>query len=158
LNRVTVRVGSTREFGAGLFLACIAAASWWEASDLPYGSLASPGPGLMPKTTALVLFLGAAALIVRAFRETGSLELPGWRGPFFIFGSIMIFALLIRSGGLIVATPAAIMFSAMGDENFRAKEAVTIAVVVTLGCILLFTTILNLPLPVIGTMFSIPSS
>jgi hypothetical protein len=56
-----------------------------------------------------------------------------------------LFAALIRPFGLIVATYLAFMVSILGSSEMRWIESVIAAAVMTLGCVLLFVYLLNLP-------------
>ena len=93
---------------------------------------------------------GGLLLVVLSMTEAGD-QLEAWsvRGLFFIIGGIVIFALTIQSLGLIVAGPAAMVFGSMASPEFRWLEAVIFSVVLTAICILLFKTLLGLPIPVV---------
>jgi hypothetical protein len=146
-------IKSTQEFGAGLFLIAVAAFFFWQAVQLPHGSLRAMGPGMLPQTLAVMVAAGGVGLIITSMIANGpALERWSIRGPFFIFGGIVLFALLIRTFGLAVAGPVSMIFGTLGSEEFNAKEATIFSIVLTAICILLFKTLLRLPIPVIGTV------
>ena len=146
-------IKSTQELGAGLFLMAVAAFAYWQGFDLPRGSLRAMGPGMLPMALALMVGTGGLLMVIYSFFEAGPrLERWSLRGPFFVFGGIIIFALLIRTCGLIVAGPASMIFGMLASEEFRLKEAAIFSIAMTVLCILLFKTLLRLPIPVIGAV------
>lgn len=146
-------IKSTQELGAGLFLMAVAAFAYWQGFDLPRGSLRAMGPGMLPMALAFMVGAGGLLMVIYSFLEVGPrLERWSLRGPFFVFGGIIIFALLIRTCGLIVAGPASMIFGSMASPEFRLKEAGIFAVIMTAFCVLLFKVLLRLPIPVIGPL------
>lgn len=146
-------IKSTQEFGAGLFLIAVAAFFFWQALDLPHGSLRAMGPGMLPQSLTVMVALGGLGLILTSiFAEGPPLERWSIRGPFFIFGGIVLFSLLIRTFGLAVAGPVSMVFGTLASTEFRWKESVIFSVCLTAICILLFKVLLRLPIPVIGTV------
>jgi hypothetical protein len=152
-DQSTGLIKSTQELGAGLFLIAVALFAYWQGFDLPRGSLRAMGPGMLPMALAIMVGTGGLLMVIYSFIEVGPrLERWSLRGPFFVFGGIIIFALLIRTCGLIVAGPASMIFGMLASEEFRLKEATIFSVAMTVLCILLFKTLLRLPIPVIGTV------
>ena len=142
-------VRAPQDFAAGLFLVAIAAFAFWQAYDLPVGSLRAMGPGMLPRSVAVLVGAGGVALAIYSFFEDGpAMDRWHWRGPFFILGGIVLFALTIRSLGLMFAGPIAMFFGSMATDEFRWKEALIFSVALTALCILLFKVILRLPIPV----------
>jgi hypothetical protein len=143
----------TEDIAAGLFLALIAAFFLWQAWDLPLGRLRAMGPGMLPVSIATILGAGGLMLALAAFLKGGPiLTTPHVRGLFFILGGIILFGLLIRTMGLIVAGPVAMIFGSFATSEVRPVEAVIFAVVMTTFCILLFKYALGLPIPVVAFM------
>jgi putative tricarboxylic transport membrane protein len=146
-------IKSTQEFGAGLFLIAVAAFFYWQGLDLPRGTLRAMGPGMLPMALTVMVGIGGLLMVFYSFFELGPrLERWSLRGPFFIFGGIIVFALLIRTCGLIVAGPASMIFAMRASDEFEWKEATVFSIAMTIICILLFKTLLRLPIPVIGTV------
>ncbi|MDB5642272.1 MAG: hypothetical protein JWN07_1589 [Hyphomicrobiales bacterium] len=152
-QKSTGLIKSTQEFGAGLFLVAVAAFFFWQALELPHGSLRAMGPGMLPQSLAVMVAIGGAALILTSILSDGPpLERWSIRGPFFIFGGIVLFSLLIRTFGLAVAGPVSMVFGTLASTEFRWKESVIFSIILTAVCILLFKVLLRLPIPVIGTV------
>ncbi len=152
-DQSTGLIKSTQELGAGLFLMAVAAFAYWQGFDLPRGSLRAMGPGMLPMALTFMVGAGGLLMVIYSFFEAGPrLERWSLRGPFFIFGGIIVFALLIRSCGLMVAGPASMIFAMLASDEFEWKEATIFSIAMTIICILLFKTLLRLPIPVIGTL------
>ncbi len=146
-------VRSSQNLGAGLFLMAIALFAFWQAQELPRGTLNAMGAGMLPQSLAAFLFIGGLALALSGLLVKGeAMERWSLRGPIFIFGGIILFSLLIRTCGLVIAGPVAMIFGSMASDEFNWKEATVFALILTGICILLFKVLLRLPIPVIGAM------
>lgn len=142
-----------QDAAAGLFLVSVAAFFLWQGSGLDMGTLRSMGPGMLPRSLALIV-LGLGCLIMFNASVADGPALESWqlRGPVFVIGSILIFALLIRSTGLLVAGPLTMIVGAYASDEFRLKETLIFSALMTAFCILLFKVMLKLPIPVIAFM------
>jgi hypothetical protein len=162
-------VRSPVDLAGGVFLLALAALGFAGGFNLPTGTLSGIGSGLLPKTVAVLIGAFGVLLIVQGLLFEGS-RLEQWhlRGPVYVLGSVLVFALLIRGStlnfggvlgipllatikvpglGLIVAGPLAVIVSAFADKSTRPAEIAIYSVVITLLCGLLFKEALNLPIP-----------
>jgi hypothetical protein len=162
-------VKSPLDFAGGVFLLVLAALGFAGGFNLPTGTLSGIGSGLLPKSLAVLVAVFGAALVVQALLFEGE-RLERWhmRGPVFVLGAVLLFALIIRGStlnfggvfgipvlttvkvpalGLIVAGPIAIVVSAFADKSTRPGEIAVFAVAITLLCSILFKELLNLPIP-----------
>ena len=64
-----------------------------------------------------------------------------------VSGSVVAYGYLMKPGGLIVATIAAVVVGALGGEEFRWKEVAILTVVLVLFSWLVFVRGLTLPFP-----------
>ena len=145
-RRPTTR--SAIDIAGGLFLLAIAAVGYIGGFNLPVGHLSGIGSGLLPKTLAVLVAAFGIMLIVQGLFGTGpALERWAIRGPFFVLGAVVLFALTIRWGGLIVAGPLAVIMAALGSDETRPMEIAIFAVALTLLSGLMFKELLNLPIP-----------
>ena len=162
-------VKSPLDLAGGLFLVALAVIGFAGAFNLPTGTLSGIGSGPVPQTVEVLIAAFGVLLIANAFLYEGD-RLEQWhlRGPLFVLGGVVAFALLIRGStltfgdifgipvlatvkvpglGLIVAGPLAVIISAFADRSTRPVEIVVYAVVITLLSGLLFKEFLNLPIP-----------
>lgn len=137
-----------QDFLGGLLILAVSALSVWLGSDLPIGTLGGMGPGMMPRSVAVLLGILGIALIVTSLLERGQ-GLGAWslRGMLFVLAAILVFAYSVRPLGLAVAAPLAILISAFASSDTRWGETLLFSVVMTAFCIGLFKYALGLPIP-----------
>jgi len=148
-----LRARSPQDVAAGLFLVGVAAFALWQADDLPLGTLRAMGPGMLPRALAVLVGVAGLILAVSAFFEDGE-PLTRWhlRGPIFILGAVVVFALTVRTLGLAFAGPLSMIIGSMATPEMRWKETVIFSIAMTVFCILLFKVALSLPIPVVAFM------
>lgn len=147
----SVRFG--REFGGGMFLVLLAIAGLIGSWPLSFGQLSGIGPGLMPRTTAVLVGAIGIVLILQGFIfRSEPLDRWSLRGIVFVLGAIAVFAASIRTLGLAFAAPASILLASLGDPDTRWKEIVPFAIVLSAFCIGLFKYLLRLPIPLAPTV------
>lgn len=148
---------SSQDFGAGVFLLVIAGVAFFGSLGLNFGHGNSVGPGMMPRAMAVLIASFGALFIVQSLLADGS-PLDRWsiRGPLFVLGAALVFAWTIRPLGVIVAGPLAVMIASMADKDTKLIEIIPYAVILTLGCIGLFSYGLRLPMPVWPTSIPYP--
>ena len=142
-------VKAPQDMAAGLFLLALAAFAVWLGSNLPAGTLRAMGPGMLPFWVSMLIAAVGVGLVVSALTNEGSM-LARWslRGPFFILGAILTFAVTVRPLGLIVAGPLVVAISGFAAPDTRWGELLLFAVGMTALCIGLFSYVLRLPIPV----------
>jgi hypothetical protein len=161
-NIGTMRPGPVRSpqsLAGGFLLVALAALALWLTHDLDQGTLNAMGPAMLPRWLAIGVGLSGLALLAFAFIKDGDLlERWGLRGPVFVIGAILAFALSIRpfsmAGlntpglGLLVAGPLAIILGGYATPEARLRDLVILALSLTPFCMVLFGDLLNLPIPV----------
>ncbi len=162
-------IKSSMDFGAGLFLLALGLIGLAGGYNLPFGTLSGIGSGLLPRVVSLLVAVFGLMLVVQAFLAEGD-RLERWhlRGPVFVLGAVLLFAVFIRGStlhlggvagipliasakvpplGLIVAGPLAVMVSGFASNETRPLEIAVFGVVMTLLSGLLFKELLGLPIP-----------
>jgi putative tricarboxylic transport membrane protein len=144
--RLGFSVRGPRDFWGGLVLILVAILALWAARDLPGQRGFAFGPGTAPRLFAGILaVLGAGVALVGLFVDGPRIERYKVRGPVLVIIAILLFAALIRPFGLVVSTFLAFIVSVSGSHEIRWVEAIIAAAAMTVGCILLFVYLLNLP-------------
>lgn len=162
-------VRSPLDFAGGIFLLAVAALGFAGAFTLPFGTLSGIGSGLMPKVVATLVAAFGVLILLQALVWDGD-YLEGWhlRGPVFVLGAVLVFAMVIRGStltlggfaglpvlasvkvpplGLVVAGPLAVMLSSLAAKETRPVEVLVFSIVMTLACGILFKELLHLPIP-----------
>jgi putative tricarboxylic transport membrane protein len=141
-----VPVRSPQDFYGGLALVLLATFALIASAELPGQRGFAFGPGTAPRLFAGALaFMGAAVALVGVLTDGPRIEKYKIRGPALVIVGISLFAALIRPFGLVIATYLAFIISITGSKEMRWIESVIAATVMTLGCVLLFVYLLNLP-------------
>ena len=137
-----------QDFVGGLLIVGVSAFAFWLGSDLPIGTLGGMGPGMMPRSAAVLLgLLGITLILVSLFERGEALDALSLRGMLFVLGAILVFAYSVRPLGLAVAAPVAILIAAFASSETRWGETLLFSVVMTAFCIGLFKYALGLPIP-----------
>lgn len=134
---------------AGLALVALGAVAFWLTADLAGSRGPLLGPGSLPRAAAgIILGLGVVIAAIGWLYEDDPAARWRLRGPLFLLGSVLVFAVLVRTLGLAVATPAAILVGGLASPETRPLEIVIFAVALTAFCIGLFRYALGLPIPI----------
>ena len=162
-------IKSSVDLGAGLFLVALGLLGLAGGYNLPFGTLSGIGSGLLPRVVSLLVGTFGLMLVLQAFLAEGD-RLEKWhlRGPVFVLGGVLLFAVVIRGStlhlggiagipliasakvpalGLIVAGPLAVIVSGFASSETRPLEVAIFGCVMTLLCGLLFKELLGLPIP-----------
>jgi Tripartite tricarboxylate transporter TctB family len=158
--RSGLAIRAPQSLAGGILLLALAALALMLTRDLDQGTLTTMGPAMLPRWLAIGVGLAGLALVVATFlREGDSMEHWGLRGPAFVIGAILAFALTIRPFsvggglaipglGLVVAGPLAIILGGYATPEARLRDLVLLALSLTPFCMVLFGDLLNLPIPV----------
>jgi len=137
-----------QDFAGGLVVIAVAAFAFWQAADLPVGTLGSMGPGMLPRSLAVLFGLLGALLLVDSVLEAGpALEPWSIRGPVLVVVAMVAFGLTVRPLGLVVAGPLAIVIAALASSEVRWVETIVVGLLMSIFCIGLFKFALGLPIP-----------
>lgn len=140
-----------RDFAAGAFLVLVAALILWATWDLPLGRGVRLGPGFVPFVLGCMIALLGTGIMVWSARFS-ELRTAAWRvaplALFGVIGAIAVFALVLERFGLAVASPLLVVIASLGFGRLRPLEVTALAIVLTLGAVLLFSYALGLTIPV----------
>jgi len=141
-----VPVRGPQDFYGGLALVLLGTFALIASAELPGQRGFAFGPGTAPRLFAIILSLvGAGVAVIGAFSDGPRIEKYKIRGPALVLVGISLFAALIRPFGLVFATYLAFIISIMGSKEMKWVESLIAATAMTLGCVLLFVYLLNLP-------------
>jgi len=143
---MALKIRSMKDFSAGLMFIGIGGLFGIGANQYPMGTAVRMGPAYFPSilgwgTVALGLFVLVESFMVDDERPTP----VAWRPLILVLGSVVAFAALINTGGLITATIALIIIAALGGHEFKWKEAIISAALMSLTVWAIFDKALGLP-------------
>jgi hypothetical protein len=157
-------IKSQLDLAAGLLLVGIALVGIYGSLGLRFGQMTSVGPALMPRSVAVLVGVFGVGLVVTSFLSVGP-RLERWhlRGPFFVLGSVLLFAMTIRGStltfgslkiaipqlGLAIAGPLTVLFASLADRDTKWVEILIFTVFLTIACVGMFKFLLRLPIPIL---------
>ncbi len=142
-----------RNIVAGGLLAVFGVVFFLYALQYEPGTARSMGPGFFPRVLGVLITLcGIAvllpALISRAREGHVDLTMPRLRPFFWICASVALFAILIKTVGLVPTTIVVVAVAAFAEPEAQIKSVAILALSITLMAYLLFSVALGLPIPV----------
>jgi len=152
-----MKLAQRRDYYAGALMMLIGAGAAVIGSRYQMGSLTRMGPGFFPTALGVLLALigaiiaGSASMTAPAAADEAAMR-PDWRGWFGIVAGAGLFIALASHAGLVPATLACVFVAALGDRGNSWKEALLLAVGVTIFGTLLFAYGLRIQIPMFGSM------
>ena len=143
---MALKIRSMKDFSAGLMFIAIGGLFAIGATQYPMGTAVRMGPAYFPS----ILGWGTVALGFMVFVESFLVddEKPTpvkWRPLLLVIASVMAFAAIVNTGGLITATVVLIITAALGGHEFKWKEAIISAVLMSITVWAIFDKALGLP-------------
>jgi hypothetical protein len=142
---------NNRDFIAGLLFIVLGVLAVALARDYPLGTTMRMGPGYFPTALGVILFLFGVAVLARGIRLGEKVKGEwGWRPLALIAFSIVLFGFLLDRAGMIPAIVVTLFVAAAAGHEFRLKEVLLLAVVMTVFSVAVFSWGLKLPYPLLG--------
>jgi len=147
-------IRSTKDFWTGLIYIFFGSSALIIARDYGMGKAIKMGPAYFPTVLGgLIIILGIISL-VRSFLKTGTpIGRLTFKGLALVVVSTVLFGLLVRGAGLVIALPLLVIISASASKDFRWIPSLLMAAGLTLFCALVFLKGLGIPLPILGPWF-----
>lgn len=162
-----MNIKSQKDFFSGLmFMGVGVAFAWGAATNYTVGTGARMGPGYFPLLLGVLLaILGAAITFEALVVETEDGEKIGtfaWKPLFFIIAANVVFGVLLGglpsirlpAFGLIVAIYALTVIASMAGDEFKLKEVLVLATVLSIMSYLAFIVLLKLQFSVWPTFIT----
>jgi len=147
-------IRSSKDFWTGLIYIFFGSSALIIARDYQMGTAIKMGPSYFPTILGgLMIIIGTISLI-RSFLKTGT-PIGGFtfKGLTLVVVSTVLFGLLVRGAGLVIALPVLVFVSAFASREFRWGPSLIMAAGLTLFCIAVFLKGLGIPLPILGSWF-----
>ena len=146
-----MKIKSQRDFWSGLMFVCVGLAFAIGATNYSMGNSARPGPGSFPLILSVIMaILGGVVLFKALTIETEDGDPVGgmaWRPLIVIVLAIVVFGLALPRLGLLLTVPLLIFIVSQAGDEFRWKEVLANAVVLTVAAWAIFVLGLKLTLP-----------
>jgi hypothetical protein len=150
--RMSLEIRNNRDLLAGLFFIVIGAAAMYIASGYRFGTTTQMGPGYFPILLAIALILLGAVVSIRGLRMREQITVS-WspRAMIVLTLVIILFAVLMPFAGFVPAVAALVAASSAASSEFKFREMVILAVIVTSLTTGLIVFALGLPYPLFGS-------
>jgi putative tricarboxylic transport membrane protein len=153
-NDLSPYIRNVKDFWTGIIYVAFGSAVIFIAREYGMGTGIKMGPAYFPTILSLLLILIGIISLIRSFIQPGTpISALTFRGLFLVIGSTLLFGLIVRGAGLVIALPVLVIVSSYASIQFRWKAALALAAALTFSCILIFLKGLGVPLPVVGSWF-----
>jgi len=148
---VATRIPNPKDFWTGVIFMVVGGAAVVLARDYPFGTTFKMGPGYFPTVLGALLALVGLITVLRGLLRSGTeVGAMAYREMFLVLMATLLFGLLLRGAGLIVAVVLLVVVAAYASRFFRWKSAVTLGVGMAAFCVVVFIKALGLPIPMLG--------
>jgi putative tricarboxylic transport membrane protein len=139
---------SPQDIVGGIVLVLISLLALYLVRDLPATGRVGFASGTAPRLFAYgLIVLGCAVAITGWIKEGPGIERFSFRGLVAILGSVLLFAVMIRTFGLALTGIPMVLLASTATKDFRWKEAIVFAAGITAFCAMLFPFALGQPIP-----------
>ncbi len=153
---VALRIPNPKDFWTGVIFVAFGAAGVLLARDYPFGTSLKMGPGYFPTVLGLLLAGVGLLIVLRGlFRSGTAVGSFAYRELVLVLLGTVLFGLLLRGAGLIVAVLLLVGVSAHASRKFRWGTTVALGVGMAAFCVLVFVKALGMPIPVLGPWFGL---
>jgi hypothetical protein len=137
-----------KDFWAGVLFIVLGGAAMLIALDYAMGTAGRMGPGYFPRWLGGILCALGALLVLRSFRlQADRIAFPTFKPVLIVLASVFLFALTVPRLGLVLSTILTVMVASTASHEYRWKESIIAAVVLSLFVLLAFRYGLQLQLP-----------
>ena len=143
-----------RDFWSGLIFTATGVGAVVLGRESSIGSATKMGPGYFPTVLGVLLAFVGLVLIVRAFLSRGpAIGAFAVRPLLLVLGATVLFGLMLRGAGMVVALIVLVLLSAPASRLVRWAPAIVLAVGLAAFSALVFVKILGLPVSLFGRWF-----
>ena len=136
---------------AGVLFLLIGMGAVAVARDYEMGTVMRMGPAYFPTALGRILYAFGAFLLLRGIARGGAVAVAwGWKPLAFVTLSMLAFGFVITRFGLVPALVAMFFLAAAGGREFRFREVLVLAAVMTAFAVGVFVHVLKLPLQLIA--------
>jgi hypothetical protein len=143
-----------KDFWTGLIYIVVGAAALIISRDYGMGTAVKMGPAYFPTILGGLLMGIGIISVLRSFLKAGSpIGVMAWKGLVLIVVATLLFGMIVRGAGLLIALPLLVIVSAFASTRFSWKTSLAEAAGITVFCIVVFLKGLGVPLPILGSWF-----
>jgi len=152
-----LKIKSEKDFWSGLMFIVVGLGFAWGATEYNFGSSARPGPAYFPFGLGVLMAVLGAMVLFKAltFEVEGGDKIGAWawRPLLIIVVAVAGFGVILPKLGMIISLPLLVFVAAQAGDEFRWKEALVNAAVITLMSWGIFIKGLSLTIPLWPSFF-----
>ena len=153
-----MRIKNEKDFWSGLMFIAVGIGFAWGSTNYRFGTSLMPGPGYFPFGLGILTSLIGAVILLKSLARgkegADRVEPIVWKPLLIIIGSVVLFGFTLPNLGLFIALPLLVLTSAFAGDEFRLREVVVNALILTVGCWAVFVLGLNLIIPLLPTFLN----
>ncbi|RJF92013.1 tripartite tricarboxylate transporter TctB family protein [Noviherbaspirillum saxi] len=147
-------IRNPQDFWSGFIFLFVGLAAVLIGRDYAMGSAGRMGPAYFPTMLgALLSLIGAMSVARSMFRSGEAIGRIALKNLLLIIGAVILFGILVRGAGLVVAVIFLVMASGFASTKFKALPFLAVAIGLAVFSALVFVVALGLPMPVFGPWF-----
>lgn len=132
----------------GLLMAAVGAgAALYAQAEYDFGELRNMGPGFFPVVLGWVLAALGLLIALPALLRRGEAVTLATRAALCVVGALVVFGLLLKTAGLVLATMASVLLASLADARFTWRTRLLTAVAIAALAWLIFIAGLGMVLP-----------
>ena len=145
---------NAKDFWTGLIYILVGSAALVISRDYEMGTAVKMGPAYFPTIlSGLLMGIGVISVLRSFFKSGTPIGAIAWKGVFLIAAATILFGMIVRGAGVVIALPLLVIISASASARFSCKTSLIEAAGITAFCILVFIQGLGVPLPILGSWF-----
>ena len=146
-----VELRENRDFLSGLMFMIIGLGAIFIARDYPVGSALRMGPGYFPVALGGILFLMGLYVMVQGLLKKERVK-GNWslRALVVLPAAVIVFGLMVERAGFVPALIVLTLISAAAGSEFKLREVLMLAILLTVCSVGLFIYGLGMPYPLFG--------
>lgn len=145
---------NAKDFWTGLIYILVGSAALVISRDYEMGTAVKMGPAYFPTIlSGLLMGIGVISVLRSFFKSGTPIGAIAWKGVFLIAAATILFGMIVRGAGVVIALPLLVIISASASARFSFKTSLIEAAGITAFCILVFIQGLGVPLPILGSWF-----
>ncbi|RJF92496.1 tripartite tricarboxylate transporter TctB family protein [Noviherbaspirillum saxi] len=152
---MTTVIRNPKDFWSGVIFIGFGLAAIIVGGDYSMGTAGRMGPGYFPTILGGILAVLGVIAVIRSLLTKHREAVGKWvvkQATLIIVGTLL-FGVLVRNAGLIVAILVLVMLSSFASVKFKVGPYLLLAAGMAAFCSLLFVQGLGLPMPLIGSWF-----
>lgn len=144
-----IKIGNPKDFWAGIIFVGIGVGAAIMARDYPMGTIARMGAGYFPFMLSCLLAAIGLIIVATSLKTTGGpVGAFAFRPLIVILSAVVVFGMVVKTLGMVISLALLVMATAFGGHEFKFKEVLISAIVMSVFCTLVFIKGLGLPFPV----------